>query len=325
MLTAYLFDERVGQSIGDWEASARGLGETQVLWIDLAAPSDEEERQVREAFSLREEDPRHLDPTTTRPGLTQHESHIRVTAVAAPDQERDGGRTPAVLECFVGANWVVTVHEAELVVIEDFRDVTTGSGELGAMDAASFVATLLEWVVTSYTRAFAEIELTLERFDTQVLASPDRDVEEEVTLLVETRQRLGMLRRGLEPHRELFAALGHAELDLVSTEASARRFGHLVQRVDYAMGAARDVKESVVNSFDMLILRTEHRTGEIVKVLTLASILLLPGALIAGLMGMNIDLGASEFQNSALFWGVLATIIVTAGATLALARVRHWI
>jgi hypothetical protein len=33
-----------------------------------------------------------------------------------------------------------------------------------------------------------------------------------------------------------------------------------------------------------VIARTEHRTNEIVKVLALASILLLPGALVAGVM-----------------------------------------
>lgn len=325
MLTAYLFDERVGEPVTDWEATSRDLAETQVLWLDVAAPSDDDERRVREAFALRDEDPRHHDPNETRPELTQHESYIRVTAIAAPKHDQPGRRAASVLECFVGVNWVVTVHADELEVIADFRDVAGGSGELGALDAASFLATLLEWVVASYTREFAAIEMTLESFDTQVLTNPQRDVEKEVALLVETRQRLGLLRRRLEPHRELFAALGHAEFDRVSTETSARRFAHLEQRVDDALVAARNVKESVVNSFDMLILRTEHRTNQIVKVLTLTSILLLPGSLIAGLMGMNVNLAPSEFLSSVLFWCVLVTVVVIAVTTLALARIRHWI
>ena len=74
-----------------------------------------------------------------------------------------------------------------------------------------------------------------------------------------------------------------------------------------------------------MILRTEHRTNEIVKVLTLASILLLPGALIAGVMGMNVNFSAGTFADSPLFWIVLAAIVSLAGATLALARARRWI
>lgn len=325
MLTAYLFDDRVGEAITDWERIARNLAENHVLWLDVGTPTDSESSRLREAFALENEDPRRLDPSTTRPQLTQHESYIRVTAVAAPNLSRDAGRTGTVLECFVGVNWVVTVHADELEVIDDFLDVAAGSGQLGALDSATFLATLLEWVITSYSRAFAEIELTLERFDTEVLNNPESNVEKEVTLLVEARQRVGMLRRGLEPHRELFAALGHAEFDLVSTETSARRFNHLERRVDNALATARDVKESVVSSFDMLILRTEQRTNGIVKVLTLTSILLMPGALIAGLMGMNVNLSPAEFLDSALFWMVVTAVAVIAGAALALARVRHWI
>jgi magnesium transporter len=123
----------------------------------------------------------------------------------------------------------------------------------------------------------------------------------------------------------VFVALTHPELDLISTERSAERFGTLTQQLDVALSSARDAKDAVVNSFDVLILRTEHRTNEIVKILTLASILLLPGALIAGVMGMNIDFSLTTFAESTLFWVVLAAIVSLAGATLGIAHARRWI
>jgi Mg2+ and Co2+ transporter CorA len=79
----------------------------------------------------------------------------------------------------------------------------------------------------------------------------------------------------------------------------------------------------VVGSFDVLIAGTEQRTNEIVKVLTLASVLLLPGALIAGVMGMNFKVGL--FETGAYFWVVIAGIIGVAAATLVIARARRWI
>jgi Mg2+ and Co2+ transporter CorA len=74
-----------------------------------------------------------------------------------------------------------------------------------------------------------------------------------------------------------------------------------------------------------VIARTEHRTNEIMKVLALASILLLPGALIAGVMGMNVNFTANVFAGSVLFWGVVAVIALLAGGTLGVARMKHWI
>jgi hypothetical protein len=81
----------------------------------------------------------------------------------------------------------------------------------------------------------------------------------------------------------------------------------------------KDAKDGIASSFDVLIVRTEHRTNEIVKVLTLASILLLPGALMAGVAGMNVNFKPDAFTDSGLFWGVTVTMVLIALATLSLA------
>ena len=59
------------------------------------------------------------------------------------------------------------------------------------------------------------------------------------------------------------------------------------------------------------------------KVLTLASVILLPGALLAGVMGMNFKVGL--FHNASLFWVVIAVIIAVAPITLGIAKARSWI
>ena len=323
-MTAYLFDERRGKAIEDWADVVGRLEENQVIWVDLVDPSDDEERAVRDGLELGEAKLR-SGVEGARPELELAEDHIRVTAVAVSDEEKDPAREAVVIDCLIGTNWVLTSHLSEIAVIEDFRSRAEGAGELGELDAPSFLATLLEWVVTSYTRAFAEIESTLEDFDVSALQSPRRDTERQISVLVETRRRIGRLRRSLAPHREIFAALSHPELNLISTERSAERFEKLTRQIDAALASATEAKDSVVNSFDVLIVRTEHRTNEIMKVLTLASILLLPGALIAGVMGMNVNFAAGTFANSPLFWTVIALIVGIALATLGVARLRRWI
>ena len=59
------------------------------------------------------------------------------------------------------------------------------------------------------------------------------------------------------------------------------------------------------------------------KVLTLTSVILLPGALLAGIMGMNFKVGI--FDRAAMFWVVLALIIAVAPITLGVAKLRNWI
>ena len=59
------------------------------------------------------------------------------------------------------------------------------------------------------------------------------------------------------------------------------------------------------------------------KVLTLTSVILLPGALLAGVMGMNFKVGL--FDNPSLFWVAVAVIIAVAPLTIGIAKLRRWI
>ncbi len=324
-VTAYLFDKRQGESVDDWAASLQGLSESQVLWLDLQDAAHEQAAEVLEALDLGDADELRLANPERTPGVEQHEGHLRVTAVAVSDAEIDPGRERIVVDCFLGSNWVLTAHTADITALDDFRKVAEGQGEIGLLDAPSFLSTVLEWVVTSYLHAFDEVEESLDEFDVKALSNPSNDPEEEIRVLSAARSRVGRLRRTLAPHREVFAALSHSEFDPLSSEESAERFLALTARVDAALASARDARAGIASSFDVLIVRTEHRTNEIMKVLTLASILLLPGALLAGVAGLNINFNPHLFLHSALFWIVVTAIILIALATLALARLRRWI
>ena len=97
----------------------------------------------------------------------------------------------------------------------------------------------------------------------------------------------------------------------------------LLRRFESTVQEARDAREAIVGSFDVLIARDGHRTNDIMKVLTLTSVILLPGALIAGVMGMNFKVGL--FDEPVLFWVVIALIAAIAPITIVLAKQREWI
>ena len=325
MVTAYLFDRRQGKSVDDWAESIHRLNKNQILWLDLMDASDDETAEILDALGLGDPGDLKLGDPERKPGIEEHEGHLRVTAVAVSDAEHDAARERIVVDCFVGSNWLLTAHSAEIAVLDDFRAAAEGKGKFGLLDAPSFLSTLLEWVMASYLRAFDEIEETLDEFDVKALANPNHDPEEQIKILSDARRRVGRLRRTLALHREVFSELSHSEFDPLSSEGSAERFVELTARLDAALASARDTRDGIASSFDVLIVRTEHRTNEIIKVLTLASILLLPGALLAGVAGMNVNFGLQTFEHSALFWVVIAAIVLIAMATLTFARQRRWI
>jgi magnesium transporter len=295
------------------------LSGSMLLWVDLPDPSRDEVDEVAKELGLDDESIERLMDPSGGVSFRDRREYIHITT-SAPGREADS--EPSEIECVVADNWVVTAHERPAAVLDEFAELAAGSGRTGDLDGPMFLAGLLEWVLDEHSSAFERIEDELEQVDSRGMLG-ESDPEDEIERLVTLRLQAGKLRRSLVSHRSLLLALAHPELEALGDEDSARRFERLVHRYEQTLDGARDVRESIFGSFDVLIARTGHRTNEIVKVLTLASVIFLPGALIAGIMGMNFK--PSLFTHPLLFWVTIAVIISIGVVTLVAAKARDWI
>jgi magnesium transporter len=322
MTTALLFERDQVDEVENWTERLHRLGRKSILWIDL----DERDRRrletVVSSLELDRVTAARLERADDGPYFGDFGSYLHVTAFAPA--RRDGRIESVKVDCLVSEHWVVTVHDHPIEVFEDFRTrMTETSGEVGRLDGPEFLADLLAWVLEAYLGEFEAIELELEEFDERVMRGRHEDMDEELVHLVEVRQQIGRLRRALVSHRGMFLALAQPELEAITSSDHAPRFRTLRGQLEEVVQVARDGRDAVFGSFDVLSARSEHRTNETMKVLTLGALLFLPGALIAGVLGMNFRVGL--FDTGWYFWVVCALILALAVGTLTVARLRRWV
>jgi magnesium transporter len=294
------------------------LHRTSLLWIDVQEPSAETLARLGDFLDLDERVAAELRSHRDTANFRDGGRFVHLT-VLTPDPAINDGLT--VVDCVVGQNWVLTAHERPVTVIDELSELAEGSGPTGKLDGPSFLATLFEWVLNEYAMAFERVEEELERLDEQAMRGRG-STEAVIEALVGLRQGTGRLRRALSSHRAPLLAMVHPELRALGDKA-AGRFQGLFERYESTLQSARDARSSVVSSFEVLIARTGHRTNEIVKVLTLASVILLPGSLLAGVMGMNFK--APLFAHPWGFWVVIGVMLLIAVVVLTAAKVRRWI
>ena len=319
MSDAILFDRDQVERLDDLSDRPRRLSGSKLLWVDIDRASDETADRVAEAFGLDDGTRECLAKSNDRAIFNDHGRYIHVTTYA-PSEEDEGELI--ALECVVGENWVVTAHDEPVPVLEEFAQRVSGSGDTGSLDGPKFLAALLEWVLGSYSSAFERIEQRLEEFDIQAMRG-DGDEEKDIERLIDMRKEVGNLRRALAAHRSALVSLTYPELEALGDHSSSERFQAVLSRFESTVQEARDAREAIVGSFDVLIARGGHRTNEIVKVLTLTSVILLPGALIAGVMGMNFKVGL--FDNPSFFWVVVGVIVAIGPVAIGLAKRWDWI
>ena len=317
MTSSLLFDKSSARDV-DVESAAGELRKNTLLWVDLARDEEEEIRRAAAALEITEMSSERIFSEVARAGIESSRSQLHLT-VLAPAREHD----LIQIDCIVGNLWLLTVHPGSVEALKDFRDRVTGRGELGQLDAPTFLADLLEWVLGAYVDAFERIEDDLEETEIAAIRATDDEIGGWVERFVSLRREAGRLRRALASHRQVFVALAHPEFDPVSTDRSAERFAGLVDTLGGVLDTATATRESMLGSFELLVARAGQRTNETMKVLTLVSVLVLPATALAGILGMNFKVGL--FDHPSYFWIAVGAMVVVASVTLAVARLRSWI
>lgn len=219
----------------------------------------------------------------------------------------------------MGPNVVVSIHDGQRAAIDRFMEGFDGETQLGALSAAELVSSLIDEVIAGYYLLAEQLEREIDELDQRALRGrPNDDL---LAALVATRARVSLIRRTLAPHRWALAALARPELQ--ADDALGRPWPGLVDRIDGALAAVDGARESLLGTYDIHMGRAAQRANDVMKVLTLLSAVLLPGVVLAGIMGMNFDL--DFFDTPGNFFVVLGAMVILAGLILGIARWRRWL
>ncbi len=292
------------------------LGDRQLLWVDIDGADEPDLEAVGNILGFERQSLHNLLNPIGRPRLDVLGEYFEINVVAIDKEER-----PVELDLLAGRNWVATIHHDPIAFIGEFRERIGPDTGLGVLDASSFLAALLDWQIGTYFVSVDDLEHQVDRLDERALL--DDDPDKVLRDLLELRRRVGSIRRTLTPHREVFAALARPDFTVIASSQSAAHFRAIADRLERAISAVENARELLIGSFEILMTRTGQRTNDVMRILTIISVILLPAVVLAGVMGMNFEVGF--FEDPAMFWVVIGAMAAIAVLVLIVARRQRWI
>jgi Mg2+ and Co2+ transporter CorA len=298
--------------------SPREIGDTELLWIDVQAPTEDECILVASALSLQEATVEALtDGTADMPDGRVLDDGMMITVLTVREEVT---QPPFVLHILIGRGWALTWHSDPVSFLDEHYERIQDQREVGRLTPALLLVAMLDWHLDTFYAAAEQLERDVDELDELALRGDEKNV---LGRLVEMRRRIARVRRLLSSHRDMYSEVGRPDFmpDIESREAEA--LAALTHRLERATEAVANAREMLIGTFDVHMTRTAQRTNDIMRLLTWVSVTLLPAAVLAGVMGMNFQVGI--FENPNLFWVVLATMVVFALATLIVARRHDWL
>jgi magnesium transporter len=254
-----------------------------------------------------------------RARLRRTEDRIHLTVEALEPEDHDG--RPLIrreIDLIAGPNFVVSIQEGESVALSRFRDGLEGETRLGVLTAGDLLSSLVDEVIDDYFYVVELIEREIDLLDQAALHGAKGD--DILGRIVALRQRIGLVRRTLAPHRQVLSTLALPEMR--AEEIVGQPWPGLIDRLESAMDAVEGLREGLIGTFDIHMSRVSQRANDVMRTLTLLSAVLLPAVVLAGIMGMNFKL--DFFDTTTNFWLVIVAMVLLAVTILGVARARGW-
>jgi magnesium transporter len=258
-------------------------------WLDIESPTEERLQELLREYGIVA--PIHAaEPRLLRPTMLEGENHLGVILVGPGE----GEGALAEVRCFVGPDWMLTVHEAcpELPCSERAEE---GPAEALDVLAHSLVTGLVEMV---------------RRLGDQVAAVEDAvrpDTRRAATRRV--TRRLQALRHVLLPQRDVLTRLGAGEGPAPRGSAAARGLRNSAERMAQVGVEAETLREALRDA-------NADRQNDIVRRLTAIAAVFLPLTFMTGFFGQNFGWMVGHIDSPAAFVGFGVVLPVAAVASL---------
>lgn len=204
------------------------------------------------------------------------------------------------LSIFLGKNYVLTFREVPMDCLDSVREkIRKGRGRIRNEKADYLMYAIIDAVVDSYFPLLTSLADRLDSIEDEILEEEDED--EAPSRMYQIRRDLLTIRRAVWPAREALNSLIRDTIPLISntTRVYLRDcYDHAVRITDL-LDMYREVGSALM---EVHYTRASNKLNEVMKVLTIITVLFIPPTLIAGIYGMNFNPEKSPLNMPELSW-----------------------
>jgi magnesium transporter len=223
------------------------------------------------------------------------------------------------VDVVVGEHYVITLHRGSTLFLTGVMRAYRQDFLRFAQSLSFLVYEIWDHLVENYLSVQKLMEERVERLQAELRAEVVDDAV--FAQLSELGADLLHLRKVLLPARTVLADLSTRK-SLVVSPATQPYLANMVGAVEHALQDLLVDRDILTESLNLYMSLVSHRTNEVMKRLTVVSVIFLPLTFLVGVYGMNFEV-LPELQwhyGYAMFW--TAVVVITTGLLYTLRRHR---
>ena len=262
------------------------------LWVDLENPTPEETKMVLEDIfhfhPLAIEDCVMVSPSPKVEEYLPKEGdsfapHLFMVIHAVDYSRKDGVFDTNELNFFLGKNFLVTFHERPIRSVTAVEERAV-KGTIHIAKAPDRVAhQLLDSIVESYKPALDELSIEIGELEQAALQNPGKETLNKILLV---KKEVLHLRQIVGPQREVLSRFAQGEFKLIRAHI-VPYYRDVYDALSHISDTAHTYADSLTGILQIYLNMSSNQTGEVVKLLTLITVITTPLMMIGTWYGMN--------------------------------------
>ena len=258
--------------------------------------------------------------TNTRPKVVEYQNCIFISIKMLQQNAETDLISIENLSLIITNSVLISFQEKKGDVFEPVRQRIRNQKKRIRNSGTDYLAfALLDIVIDNYIYVISVMGEKIESLEDDLAIEPRQSL---ITEINNYKRELNFLRKNIKPAKEMILALSKIESNLID-ESSYIHFKELQDNINQASDSSDSYREILSDQLNIYHTTISSKLNDIMKFLTIFSVIFIPLTFIAGIYGTNFDVVPELHYKYSYFimWGV---ILIVAIGMLIYFRKRRW-
>jgi magnesium transporter len=292
-------------------------------WINIERPQTADREWLEERFDFHPLDYEDVFSRNQRPKVDEYDGYLFIV-LHFPRYDKTVARLNAAeIDVFVGPDFLITIPNEPLQPVEylfercrtneELRDSLFGQG------AGYLLYKIVDTCVDASFPMLRKMGNKLERIEEDIFEGAADEVVRDIS---NVKQEIINFRKVVRPQRAAFRDLERTKTRYIPDDLDIY-FDDIVDASERIWDMLENYKEVVEGLEDTNESAIAHRSNETFRILTAASVIILPLTLIASIFGMNVRVPGESSLTA--FWIIIVVMVAVLAGMLWYFRHRKWL
>ena len=295
-------------------------------WHNLSDNDEANIRYLRDNFSFTKQNLVDVATPPLRPKIEFYDDYIFIILLFPIYNRKNQAITSTEFDLFLSKDYLITIHKNHINSIKDYEQKIQTKPEFrekyNKKDSLYLALDILEESILDMFPMLNHIAWDIDSLDSQLFSGKEREL---INKILSIKRNIVDIRKSMQSHRDVFSELSDSYRDYFTSNKAE----HRLKSIKKYTGDVWDQLENHKQTIDAIQETNESlitfRLNDIMKTLTIFSVIVFPLTLLAAIFGMN-TIESMPFVNSpGGFWKVIIIMVVGTMIMFYYFRKHRWI